>query len=143
MEERSDILLFFDGHPGTLPLFEALKEKLLQAIPDTDFRVGKTQISLYHDHMYGCVSFLPARRACMRPREYITVTVGLDHPLDSSRVDQRVQVRSNRWTHHILVGTAEEIDSELLAWLTLAAARNEGGSMGRSGRRDHERRKGP
>ena len=33
-----------------------------------------------------------------------------------------VEPYPNRWTHHVLIGTVEEIDDELLSWIEEAAA---------------------
>ena len=115
-------LLFFNGHEASLTLYEALTRRITAEIPDVLFKVRKTQISFYNRHMFACVSFLPVRRSKDRPRDFLTVTFGLEYPLDSPRIDAKTEARPDRWTHHILLGSAEEIDEEMMGWIREAAA---------------------
>ena len=112
----ADILFFFDGHPGALALYEALAEKLLAEFPETEIRVQKTQISFYDGHMYACASLTPVRRKAQRPDPYLTVTFGADAPIESPRL-VCLPVRRDRFTHHAIIGSADEIDGELTGWL--------------------------
>ena len=64
---------------------------------------------------------LAVRRKAQRPSPYLTVSFGLSYPLDSPRVDAKTEPYPNRWTHHVMIGSAEEIDQELLGWLWEAA----------------------
>ncbi|MCI8813387.1 MAG: hypothetical protein HFG12_09155, partial [Oscillibacter sp.] len=41
--------------------------------------------------------------------------------LDSLRVDAASEPCPGRWTHHIVIGSAEEIDGELMDWIWEAA----------------------
>ena len=116
------VLSFFSGHEGALPLYAAWEEKLLAAFPDAAIKVQKTQISFYLRHLFVCVSFLPVRGKAQRPPAFITVTFGLPSRLDSPRVDSACAPYPNRWTHHVLIGSPEEIDGELMGWIAEAAA---------------------
>lgn len=116
------ILSFFSGHEAALPLYAALEEKLRETMGDWETRVQKTQISLYRKRLFACVSFLPVRRAKDRPGAYITLSIGLTDRIASDRIDQAVEVRPNRWTHHLLISGAEEIDGEVMQWIRAAAA---------------------
>ena len=115
-------LAFFDGRPGAVPLYAALRERMAAEIGEVRVDPRKTQISFYRKRMLGCVSLLPVRRAEQRPKDYITLTLGLDRPLESPRVDARVEARPHRWTHHILIAQASDLDDELMAWVREAAA---------------------
>ena len=84
-------------------------------------KVGKTQVSFYLGCQFGCASLLAVRRKAERPDPYLTVSFGLAYPLDSPRVDAKTEPYPNRWTHHVMIGSAEEIDQELLGWLWEAA----------------------
>mgnify|MGYP001057841342 FL=1 len=85
-------------------------------------RGRKTQISFSNRRNFAFVSLLPVRKAEDRPAAFITVTFGLDHRLESPRIDAAVEPYPNRWTHHVMVTAAEELDSELMSWVREAAA---------------------
>ncbi len=118
----ADVLRFFDGHLEALPLYEAFAGKVLEEIGPVTVRVQKTQISFSNRYNFAFVSFLPARKKKDRPDVYITVTFGLRHRADSPRIDIASEPYPNRWTHHVLVASEEEIDGELMAWVKEAAA---------------------
>lgn len=118
---NSDTLLFFDQRPAALPLYAAFEERLLAEIPDAKIKVQKTQISFSNRRMFACASFLPVRRAKDRPDTYLTVTFGLDHRVDSPRIDAASEPYPGRWTHHVLVASPEELDDELMGWVRQAA----------------------
>ena len=42
-----DVLFFFDGHAGSIPLYEALAKRLLAEYPATKIQVRKTQIGFH------------------------------------------------------------------------------------------------
>ena len=52
----------------------------------------------------------------------MTVTFGLGYRKESPRIDVATEPYPGRWTHHVMVGSAEEIDEELLGWIQEAAA---------------------
>ena len=114
-------LLFFGTHPGLIPLYETLREKILTDWPDTEIRTAKTQISFYAGHMFAMVS-LPLRRKADWPKEFLLVSFGLPAPAESPRVGAKTEAAPGRWTHHVPVTAPEEIDAELLGWI--AAARD-------------------
>lgn len=115
--DSDDILMFFDGHQSALPIYRRLESEILSACPGTSVEVRKTQISFKCRYLFACASFLPAKRKAERPDPYLTVTFGLDYPKRSPRIAVATQARPDRWTHHVLVGSPEEIDSELLGWI--------------------------
>jgi hypothetical protein len=111
-----DVMFFFDGHAGALPLYGALAERLLSEYPATKIQVRKTQIGFHDGRLYCCASLTPVRRRAERPEPFLTVTFSLDAPEPSPRLIC-VPVRPNRFTHHAIIGSASDIDDELLAWL--------------------------
>lgn len=118
----SEETAFFECHARAeaLPLYEALRARLAAELPDTGLRVQKTQITLAAPRVYGAVSFLPARRAAERPPVFITLTFGLGRREASSRIDQATEPYPGRWTHHVLIGDAAQLDAELMGWLAEA-----------------------
>lgn len=119
MDEKA--LMFFQQDPEALPLYEKLERLIAERIPDVTIKVQKSQISFSNRHMFACVSFLKVRRAKERPEHYIVVTFGLDHRLASPRIDGAVEPYPNRWTHHVLISSPEQIDDELMGWVEQAS----------------------
>lgn len=118
---ESDLLFFFDGKPLELGLYEARFVRTEAAFPQASMKVQKSQISFYDRHLFAAVS-LPVRRKKSWPEHCLVVTMGLNRRLDSPRVAVAVEPYPGRWTHHILLTTAEEIDGELMGWLEEARA---------------------
>ena len=111
-----DELLFFDKMPAMLPVYARLREQLEAAYPDLGIRVGKSQISFRNRYGFAAAS-LPWRRVKGWPAEYLLVTFGLARRLDDPRIAQAVEPYPNRWTHHVLVQTPEEVNETLLRWI--------------------------
>ena len=118
---NADILFFFNDHMDALPLYERLEGLILEQIPDVKIKVSKTQISFSNKRGFVFVSFNPCRRTKERPEVWMTVTFGLSYRKDSPRIDVATEPYPNRWTHHIMVGSEEEIDAELMGWIREAA----------------------
>lgn len=116
-----DVLLFFDGKPAELALYETLFRHMEEVFPDASVKVQKSQISFYGRHLFGAVS-LPVRRKKNWPEHCIVVTIGLSHPLESPRAAVSVEPYPGRWTNHVLVSEASQVDEELLEWLNEAWA---------------------
>ena len=112
---------FFETKQDALPLYEALWEAILTTCSPVEIQVKKTQISFVNRHLFGAVSFTPVRKAKERPSPYITVTFGLSHQVGSPRIDASVEAYPHRFTHHLIIGSADEIDDELLHWMKEAA----------------------
>ena len=117
----SDVLFFFDGRPLELSLYEALFRHMEADFPAASVKVQKSQISFYGKHLFSAVS-LPVRRKKNWPEHCIVVTIGLSHPLESPRAAVSVEPYPGRWTNHVLVSEASQVDEELLEWLNEAWA---------------------
>lgn len=105
---------FLERRAELLPLYETLMEALLQRFPDTEIRVQKTQISLYRRRMYGCVSLLRPGKKAELPERYLVLTLGLPAPLESPRAAVQTEPYPGRWTAHLVISDAQQIDDELL-----------------------------
>ena len=64
-----------------------------------------------------CVSFAQVKKKAELPCPYLVVTLGLPYPLGSDRVAVKTEPYPGRWTTHIVIGTADEIDEELISWI--------------------------
>ena len=112
-----ETISFFGEHRDALPLYEGLEEQILAQIPDVKIKVSKTQITFANRRGFAFASFNPVRKAKERPEVWMTVTFGLSYRKESPRIDVATKPYPNRWTHHMLVRTPEEIDDELMGWI--------------------------
>ena len=117
----NDVLFFFGDRVDALPIYERLENAILTRIPDVKIKAAKTQITFANRRGFAFVSFNPCRRAKDRPAVWMTVTFGLGCRKESPRIDVATEPYPGRWTHHVMVGSAEEIDEELLGWIQEAA----------------------
>ena len=117
-----ETISFFGEHRDALPLYEGLEEQILAQIPDVKIKVSKTQITFANRRGFAFASFNPVRKAKERPEVWMTVTFGLSYRKESPRIDVATTPYPNRWTHHVMVGSPEEIDGELMDWIREAAA---------------------
>lgn len=118
----TEILFFFNEHMDALPLYQRLETLILEQIPDVRIKVSKTQIGFFNKRGFAFVSFNPCRRAKDRPETWMTVTFGLAFRVDDPRIDVATEPYPNRWTHHVTVSRAEDMDGQLLGWIREAAA---------------------
>ena len=107
-------LLFLDAMPAMLPVYEALREKLLSAYPHVGIRVTKTQISFKNRYIFAVVSF---QRVPGCPKEHLLVTFGLGYPKRDPRITVVTEASPNRWTHHVPVTAPEQLDGVLMDWI--------------------------
>ena len=117
-----DARMFFDRHSATLPLYDALAEKIAEGFPETRVRVQKTQITFSNRHVYACVSFLRVKKKAELPASWLTLSLGLPYALESPRVAAKVEPYPGRWTTHIVLSDPSELDAELLDWVEQAYA---------------------
>ena len=118
---NADILFFFNDYMDAFHLYERLEGLILKQIPNVRIKVSKTQISFSNKRGFAFVSFSPCRKAKERPDVWMTVTFGLSYRKESPRIDVATEPDPNRWTHNMMVGSEEEIDSELMGWIREAA----------------------
>ena len=104
----AETLLFFGRAPEALPLYEGLEGMILSAFPGTRVIVQKSQITFDCGRRFAFAS--------LRGRRLI-VTFGLPYRVESPRIWQAVEPCPNRWTHHMILRSKEEIDGTLLGWI--------------------------
>ncbi len=116
-----DELFFFDGKPEELALYETLLDRI-KALGAFTAIAHKTQISLKNRRVFACVSVFRVLPKRLLPAHYLVLTLGLPDPLDSPRIAAKTEAQPGRWTHHIVLAGASELDAELLEWIRLAYA---------------------
>lgn len=114
-----DIAAVFSKMPGGYDLYEAVEAALLGRFPEVEIEVRKTQISFRERYIFGTAS-LPIRKIKSAPERYIIVSFGLSHRVVDPRIFEAVEAYPNRWTHHVLVSDAEQVDGQLMDWLAEA-----------------------
>ena len=119
---EQDTLLFFKEHPAALPVYEAFARKLAGALPNSNVRVQKTQITFSNRHVYACVSFLRVKKNAELPDSFFVLTLGLPYALESERVAVKTEPYPGRWTTHFVISRLSDLDEELFAWVRQAYA---------------------
>jgi len=109
--------LFFGENTGALTIYAALEEAILARYGRVRVKVGKSQISFANRHGFAYAS-LP--RGGMKKQAELIVTFGLPYRLESPRILAAVEPYPMRWTHHVGVRRAAELDGELLGWIGLS-----------------------
>ena len=113
---NGDILAFFEQSPLSLPLYQALEERILGELEEVSIKVHKTQISFSSRHGFAYAS-LPRFSRKARPQASLILSFGLSHRLEHPRVWQAVEPYPRRWTHHVILQSPEDVDEELMAWI--------------------------
>ena len=113
---EADVLRYFDQKPREAALYEALFQRLCDAVPDASVKVQKSQISFYGRHLFAAAS-IPVRRKKNWPEHCLLVTFGLSFRLESPRIAVAVEPYPNRWTHHVVIDRPEQLDEELMGWV--------------------------
>lgn len=113
--ENMEALGLFEGKPSALALYQRFEENVLAALGLVHIKTGKTQISFSNRHMFACVLRLQKKKDL--PAEYIVVTFGLGRRESSPRIEAAVEPYPNRWTHHLLIQTPQEMNQELMGWM--------------------------
>ena len=116
-----DECLFFQGHPDALPVYEQFRLRVLAQWPDVEIRTARTQISFFRKTMMCCASFLPLGRKAERPDSWLVISFGLDRLLETDGISVGVQAAPGRWTHHVMISSAEEMNDAFWAWIRMAA----------------------
>ena len=109
----TDILSYFGDHTKELELYQAMFDRMSAVVPDASVKVQKSQISFYGRHLFAALS-LPVRRKKDWPQHCLLVTFGLAHRVDHPRIAMAVEPYPNRWTHHVVLASMEEMDLQLL-----------------------------
>ena len=113
-----DELQFFAGHGAALPIYTELRSRVFAQWPDVEVRVARTQITFKARYGFAFVSTRRMGRRC--PEVFIIVSFGLGREVRSERIFAASEPYPNRWTHHVIVASPDEVDGELMGWLAEA-----------------------
>ena len=120
-EEFRDDEWCFLGRSEELEIYRALRAELLARWPATEFRPRKTQTGFAERYIYAVAS-PSARRIKGAPEHYVLLSVVLPEPNRSPRVAIIAEAAPARYTHHIIIASAEDIHDEALGLTAMSHA---------------------
>jgi hypothetical protein len=97
-------------------LFQALDARMEQEFPHATVTLHKTQVS-YRNGRTFAAAWVPYGRSGGKD---IMVSFSLRRKLEHPRIHDAIPHSANRCVHHVVISRAEEIDDELMNWLTEA-----------------------
>lgn len=112
----------FSGRDEARALFEAVRAEV-ERLGEVETRVSKSQVAFRHDHNVAVVWTPDRYRKGTAP---LVLTVSLRRRDPSPRWKEVVPVSGGRYTHHLELRSANEIDDEVQGWLAEAWAIAEG-----------------
>ena len=120
IKNEKSIQEFFADHPVEQQLYAAALTRIGSMIPGTEVQVQKTQIAFKKQRAF-CWIWLPIRPGIKgRPAHYIILTFPYKERICADRIVEAVEAHPGQWTHHVIIGRAEELDEELLSWIRRA-----------------------
>lgn len=84
--------------------------------PEARVKVQKSQISFYGRHLFAAAS-LPLRRKKDWPVQCILLSFGLGERKDSPRIAVATEPYPGRWTHHVVISQASQLDEVIQGFL--------------------------
>lgn len=116
MTEPDSVDEFFAGAPDARALYEAVQRAVASVGPFEE-HVSKSEISFRRDHPFAAV-WMP--RQYLRRGAALVVTIYLRDRDASPRWKQVVEPAPGRFTHHLELSDAADVDDQVLGWLTQA-----------------------
>lgn len=108
---------FFEGRASSRRIFDALR-KAVESLGPCQMRVSKSQVAFRRKRNFAMAwtpdQYLGAGHAPL------VLTVSFDQRDRSPRWKEVVQPAPNRFTHHLELWSAKDVDSEVRDWLRLA-----------------------
>lgn len=114
--DNDALVRFFARMPEMLPVYQVFEQRVNERCGDVDVRAQKTQIT-FTDRYGFAWAYLPVRRRRDWQERCLIVSFGLTYRKESPRIAIATEPYPHRWTHHVLVERAEDIDDELMGWV--------------------------
>lgn len=105
---------FFAGRPAHRALFDAVRA-VLEGFGPVDVGVTRSQVSFRHRTRF--VWLWEPGRWLRLPEDDLVLTLDLRRREPSRRFKEAVEVAPGRWTHHLVLRSAGQLDAELIGWL--------------------------
>lgn len=106
---------FFESWPESFKLFNLIVS-YINGLGDVKMEVMKTQISFGTKRKFAWV-WLPQTWINKRPDGSITLTLSLDHKVEDPQIESVVEPSPGKWTHHVVIKSAEDFTIEVKQWL--------------------------
>jgi hypothetical protein len=110
MSERE----FFRGNAKARAVYRAVR-RITEDLDDSELRVSKSQIGFYRKHPFASV---------WKPGQYLkgdrpplVLTIFLRRRDTSDRWKEVVEPQPGRFTHHLELGAAADVDDEVRGWI--------------------------
>jgi len=108
---------FFDGHPDTEHLFDVVERRLARIGPAT-VKISKSQIAFRRARNFALV-WMP-RQYLQEDAAPLVLTILMPKRIPSRRWKEVVEAAPGRFTHHLELWKAKDIDAEVDDWLRMA-----------------------
>ncbi len=105
----------FAGRPGALALFHFVR-RYIESLGPVKMEVMKTQVSFGAKTKFAWV-WLPQLWIKKRVEHSITLTFDLNRRIDDGRIEEVVEPRPGRFTHHVIIEKESDLDQEVREWL--------------------------
>lgn len=108
---QESLFRFFREDGGRVALFSSIREAI-EAFGASDEHMGKSQISFGTKRKFAWV-WMPIHTGKGRPEGCLVLTLALRRRVDSDRVAEAVEPYPGRWTTHIIIADAKDMDEEV------------------------------
>jgi len=106
---------FFKGRAQAYKLFVVI-HKTIETLGPTTMEVGKTQISFEVKRKFAWV-WLPQMWIKSQPESSVVLSIGLRRKVVDRRIKESVNPYPGRFTHHIVITKAADVDASVKGWL--------------------------
>ncbi len=108
---------FFDGHDDALLIYERAIS-MLKTLGPFEVRVTKSQVGFRRRRAFALL-WMPGRWL-PHPDTEVVLSIAVDRPIVSIRFKEVVHPAKNTWMHHLEVPSPDDLEDEVLSWLTAA-----------------------
>jgi hypothetical protein len=110
---------FFADHPDALAAYRKVV-RMLEPLGAVTVRASKSQVAFRRRRGFAFL-WMPGMYLA-RPAAEVVLSIALDRELASSRFKEVVHPSPRIWVHHLEIGSLDDLDDEVLAWLRVAYA---------------------
>lgn len=105
---------FFESNASGHTIYRAVK-RAIAGLEGVESRISKSQIGFYRQHPFASV--WQPDRYLKGEQPPLVLTVFLRRRDPSKRWKEVVEPKPGRFTHHLELGAADEVDAEVHGWL--------------------------